>query len=132
MKPRTYTGKKIKNEFGVFDSKQEFEIFRRYPRWIYHPIIEIDYIVRQVYKPDFRLGIDRDTGYPVYLEAKEYFSTDMVVKYLSIVDSNSGIILLIMTPNISERDRLRLCGHPRIDVCVTKDVLPVRWLERVS
>lgn len=128
---RTYTGKKIRKNGKVYDSSQEYKFHTMYLKnVVFHPDIKIPYQVN--YEPDFRLGTDLVTGLPVYAELKEWFSPEMCSKYLSVVNCNSNLFLLIITPKINERDRLRLCGHERIDVVVTTFELPPRWKERLG
>jgi hypothetical protein len=133
LRQRNYTGKKFTLNGVTYDSRQERDLHNAYKSILYyHPQISIDYSMNFVYKPDFRLGIDSVTGLAVYLEAKEYFSSDMVPKYLSIVNCNPGLFLLILTPNISEKDRLKLKSHPRIDVLLERAGIPVEWLARLK
>jgi hypothetical protein len=133
LRQRTYTGKKVTFNGVKYDSKQEKEFHQGYLESItYHPEIAIPYRMDFIYRPDFRLGVDKVTGKPVYLEAKEYFDSEMVAKYASIAICTPGIILLILTPNIKERDRIKLCDISNIDVIVTKSVVPQRWVERLG
>ena len=128
---RTYTGKKFKLNGHTYDSKQESKFHQKYmDQVVFHPEIKIPYQVH--YEPDFKLGTDLLTGLPVYCELKEWFSSDMCHKYLSVVNCNKGMFLLIVTPKINERDRLKLIAHDRIDVIVTNFELPPRWTTRLD
>lgn len=123
---RNYTGKRY-GPNGEYASKQEMQIAENYPHLKYQPPIRVFYTQDFVYLPDFRLGLNPD-GLAVYLEAKELFTTDMCAKYEAVVDSNKSMFLLIVTPNIKVKDRDRLLAHPRIDVCVSRNTIPLQYL----
>ena len=126
---RRYTGKRWGDK-GQYASKQEMKITEAYPLLEYHPPIQIRYTIETYYEPDWRLGIDNETGLPVYVEGKELFTTDMCLKYESVVDSNPRMILLIVTPHITFKDMRRMNAHPRIEVILSQYEIPERWFER--
>ena len=68
----------------------------------------------------------------VYVEGKERFEKEMEIKYISIVDSNPRMMLLIITPNILSVVMSRLNAHPRIEVVLSVDEIPVHWMERTG
>lgn len=120
---RNYTGKRYGLN-GGYASRQEMAIARRYHEVEYQPKIRVHYSQDFVYLPDFRLGLHPKTGGPVYVEAKELFTPDMCAKYEAVVECNSAMHLVIVTPNITVRDLDRLNSHPRITVHLAKDTLP--------
>lgn len=126
---RRYTGKRY-GEGGMYASKQEMQLSQAYPHLQYQPDIKIHYTMDLTYLPDWRLGVDKETGLAVYIEGKEVFTQDMCAKYEAIVDSNARMFLLIVTPTIRTLDLKRLNAHPRIEVVVSHYTLPVEWLER--
>lgn len=95
------------------DSNQERDFAARYPQFQYHPLVRIGYTLEAEYLPDFKLGVDPVTGFNVYLELKEFFTSDMVSKYRAVVESNNRMILLVIAKTIYQRDLNRLnapCG----------------------
>lgn len=128
---RNYTGKRYgpNNEYA---SKQEMNLSNAYPHLNYQPKIDIHYTLDLVYKPDWYLGIDKRTGFAVYIEGKELFTTDMCAKYEGVVDSNASMQLLIITPRIHTKDMHRLNAHPRIEVIVSHYTIPQEWLENTN
>jgi hypothetical protein len=123
-----YTGKRWGRD-GKYASKQEMRIGEAYPTLQYQPPTRIHYTQSYVYLPDWRLGVDPDTGLAVYLEAKEIFTLDMESKYVAVVDSNPRMFLVIITPNILTRVLDRLNAHPRIEVVVSHYEIPEKWLK---
>jgi hypothetical protein len=128
---RKYTGQRF-GEGGRYASRQEMQVSKRYPHLQYQPKIQIAYTQDFVYLPDWRLGRDKVTGLFVYIEGKELFDTDMCAKYEAIVNCNPALLLLILTPNIYVKDRDRLNAHPRIEVIVSRYIIPEEWLERTN
>lgn len=126
-----YTGKRY-GENGEYASRQEMKVSRRYPQIIYQPPVRIFYTVDHFYLPDWKLGKDSETGLSVYVEGKERFEREMELKYTSIVDSNPNMMLLILTPNIINVVMARLNAHPRIEVVLSVDEIPVHWMERTG
>lgn len=129
--PRGYTGKRWGDK-GQYASKQEMQVSNRYPHLQFQPDIKIHYHVESFYLPDWRLGVDSETGLPVYVEGKEVFTTDMCYKYEAICDCNPGMFLLILTPRILYRDLRRMNAHPRIEVVVSHNEIPTYWFERTA
>jgi hypothetical protein len=126
---RRYSGKRY-GEGGRYASKQEMAISENYPSLQYQPPIRIAYSQDYHYLPDWRLGIDRETGLAVYIEGKEVFTQDMCAKYEAVVNCNSRLMLLIVTPRIPRRDLDRLSAHPRIEVILSRNTIPEEWFMR--
>ena len=126
-----YTGKRFGKD-GEFASRQEMRVSIKYPQIAYQPPVRIYYVVDHYYLPDWKLGIDSDSGLSVYVEGKERFEKEMELKYTSIVDSNPLMMLLILTPNILNVVKNRLNAHPRIEVILSVDEIPVHWLRRTG
>ena len=104
----------------------------KYPQITYQPLVKLSYTTDHVYHPDWRLGVDSVTGLSVYVEGKELFDKDMESKYTAIVDCNTRMMLLIITPNILRVVMDRLNAHPRIEVVLSVDTIPHHWLERTG
>ena len=126
---RRFSGKRF-GPNGEYASRQELQLHVNYPGIEYQPKIRITYSQDYAYLPDFRLGVDEETGLAVYVEAKEIFLADMAAKYEAVVDCNGGMHLLIVTPNIRTLDLKRLNAHPRITVIVSRNIIPMEWLNR--
>lgn len=110
-----------------FDSKQEKLIAEAYPSLVYHPTNPIFYTQDFRYLPDFFWGNHPTSNLRVYVEAKEWFPHPEVAKYLAIVDSNPGMYLVVICPQLLELTRHRLDTHPRLEVHVDLDTLP-KWM----
>jgi len=131
MPKRKYTGKRW-GPNGEYASRQEMQLSQAYPHLVYQPPIRINYTLEKVYLPDWKLGVDRETGLHVYIEGKELFTTDMCSKYEAVVNCNSGMFLIILTPSITYKDLRRMNAHPRIEVVVSRYELPIYWFERTK
>ncbi len=116
----------------IYDSNQEASLHTLYPTLIYHPKIQIDYSIDYVYRPDFYLGEEEGTGRPVYIEAKEFFDTDMCIKYISICKHNTRMHLLLIVKNILPKARERLLNSKteNLHLYETGMLLPTEWLLR--
>lgn len=126
-----YTGKRH-GPNGEFASRQEMKLSNKYPQIEYQPLGRLAYTMDYVYLPDWRLGKDSKTGLIVYVEGKERFDKSMESKYTAIVDCNTLMFLLIITPNILQVVMDRLNAHPRIEVILSVDTIPQHWLERTN
>ena len=131
MVRRNYTGKRFGPD-GEYASRQEMKVSLKYPQITYQPLVKLSYTTDHVYHPDWRLGVDSVTGLSVYVEGKELFDKDMESKYTAIVDCNTRMMLLIITPTILQVVMDRLNAHPRIEVVLSVDTIPHHWLERTG
>jgi hypothetical protein len=90
-------------------------------------------VLESVYLPDFKLGVDTVTGKNVYLEMKQWFPGTECLKYMAVVDSNPGLILLVLAEKITDRELARLNGHHsgRLFAFRGVAVLPTEWFRRI-
>lgn len=108
-------------------SKQEEFFATLYPEFKYEPCT-FDYVRYSTYTPDFRLGTNKRTNLPVYLELKEFLPYEDIPKYRAIVSQYEGIFeLWFLVRNMTLKTKNSLCNFATRVYHSDSCLLPQSW-----
>jgi hypothetical protein len=111
----------------MLKSKQEVAMKERYPGLPYEPHT-LEYTITCNAKPDFFLGVSKETGKYVYLELKEYLSVEMVKRELDIMASNPNVDIRYIFKSATV-DAIRRLTSKRIKYSHSTTSIPQEWID---